>query len=486
MYIQFVKVRVLLYGLILIACSAKAQSERLNVLFIAVDDLRPELGCYGNKEIKSPNIDKLAAQGILFSKAYCQQAVCAPSRSSMLSGLRPDHTRVYDLNTPLFQSRPEIVTMPRYFKDSGYESISIGKIYHHGQKDDPDAWTLPPMIPAGQWVGRGYLAAESIAAVYELENRTPNSEGRGPAYEWPDVNDDDYPDGAIADAAIEKLKQLQDKPFFLAVGFLKPHLPFNAPKKYWDMYDPEQLPLPKEMQPPVNIPPMALVDWGELRNYTNIPKKGDLSIEQTKIMRHGYYASVSYTDALIGKLLQALEDLHLREKTIIVLWGDHGYKLGEYGDWCKHTNVDLDTHAPLIFNAPQLKTPGFATKALVEMVDIYPTLCELSGIAIPSSLDGKSLVPLFSSPKQKWKSAVFSQYPRGKDIMGYAMTTDRYRLTRWERRSDPVNHKNAEVVGLELYDHKSDPLEMINVANNPKYENTLKILTQQFFSEMKE
>ena len=467
-----------------------------NVLFIAVDDLRPQLGCYGQEQIISPNIDRLAAEGLLFERAYCQQAVCAPSRASILSGTRPDTTGIYDLNTPLRKAMPSVLTLPEHFKNNGYETISIGKIYHH-PKDDSQGWSAEPYragtFPEGTWKGRGYVTAEAIAQMEELGKADPKMQGQGPAFEAGDVPDNAYPDGTNTDYAIKELSRLKDKPFFLAMGFYKPHLPFTAPKKYWDMYKPQDIKLADNPFIPKNAPSYATTDWGELRSYYGIPKKGPCSDELARQLIHGYQACVSYTDAMVGRLLNELDRLKLRDKTVIILWGDHGWKLGEHAGWSKHTNFELDTHVPMILSVPGAKTaehavpsgglpdsgpartgvlspalrqtkdlPGQRTWALTEYVDIYPTLCEACGLAVPGHLEGRSMMPLVENPARPWKKAAFSQYPRGK-VMGYTMRTERFRYTEWQDR------KTKEALARELYDHEKDPDENVNAVDQPEY-----------------
>ena len=447
--------------------SSEAAERPPNVLFIAVDDLRPQLGCYGQSQIISPNIDRLAASGMLFERAYCQQAICAPSRISLLSGLRPDATGIYGLDTQLRSKMPDLMTLPRLFKNHGYQTVSLGKIYHH-QHDDSLAWSQPAYRPEGNWTGRGYLAPASV----EVVNSSPDlGGGRGPAYEAADVPDSAYPDGQVAQQALAEMNRLKDQPFFLAVGFLKPHLPFNAPQKYWDLYDASAITLPEVSNPPRDAPEMALTNWGELRNYHGIPKEGKLDEELTRTLIHGYYACTSYTDALIGQLLDELERLDLRNNTIVVLWGDHGWKLGDYGDWCKHTNFTLDTRVPLLLSVPGIEHPEGSTQALVELVDVYPTLAELAGLPLPSHLQGTSMVPLLNRPDQSWKQAAFFQYPRG-EAMGYALRTDRYRFTRWQQRDS-----SRQVVALELYDHRNDSLETMNLAAHPEYASVVEELS---------
>lgn len=441
------------------------QAEQ-NVLFIAVDDLRPELGCYGKSYIQSPNIDALAARGLVFDRAYCQQAICMASRSSLMSGWRPDTNQLYTC-AALYSLAPDALSMNRQFQANGYETVVGGKIYHH-EMDDGKGWDKVAEFNGG-WVGRGYVADESKRIVEAYEATIQGKKGRkglGPAFEAADVPDNAYQDGQCADFAIEQLRRLakqKDKPFFLAVGLLKPHLPFNAPQKYWDMYDPETIELASNPFGPTDATKYTGTAWGELRGYLGIResiKKGKISDEMARQLKHGYYACVSYADAQVGKIIDELDRLGLRDDTVIVLWGDHGWKLGEHGQWCKHTNFEIDTRVPLIVSSPGMKEAGKHTGALTESVDIYPTLCELAGIAKPSHLEGTSFAPLLSDAARSWKSAVFSQYPRERnfEVMGYSMRTDRYRYTEWQ------NRETKEPLARELYDLQQDPEANANVA----------------------
>ena len=456
--------------------SAAQGGRKMNVLFIPVDDLRPQLGCYGDRLVKSPNIDKLAARGTVFERAYCQQAVCSPSRTSLMTGCRPNTTKVYDLVTHFRDHIPDTVTVAQHFKANGYHTQSVGKIYHGGF-DDKASWSVPHTQP-----GRpGYLVPENRAYVAKMnaEGKAKGLKGlplhnysRGPATEAPDAPDSAYADGAIADAAIRMLGELKDKPFFLAVGFLKPHLPFNAPKKYWDLYKRDEIPLAANPFTPKDAPSVALSNWGELRSYSDIAKKGALSDDQARELIHGYLACVSYMDAQVGRVLDELDRLGLRDNTIVILWGDHGWKLGEHAMWCKHTNYEMDTRSPMICAAPGQKAPGKKSAALTEFVDIYPTLCELAGLPLPAHLEGTSFAPLLDTPDRKWKPAAFSQYPRGAGVMGYAMRTDRYRYVEWQG-------KQGNIVATELYDHQNDPQENQNIADRPQSRAIVEQLSRQ-------
>ncbi|MEA2710638.1 MAG: iduronate 2-sulfatase [Phycisphaerales bacterium] len=455
-----------------------ATPQKPNVLFIAIDDLRPELGCYGAAQIKSPNIDALAKRGVVFNRAYCQQAVCSPSRISLMTGRRPDTTKIYDLITPLRKTMPDVVTLPQQFKNHGYHAAGFGKIYHGGL-DDAASWSVPHTPNRAMQYGDPKI----IAAVKKkgAEGWEQGGKNKGPAWEAADVADDALPDGYIADKAIEALRAVaraKDKPFFLAVGFEKPHLPFVAPRKYFDLYPPaEQIKLPEDSRPPKGAPSIALTNWAEMRPYDGIPKKGPLTEQQSKELIRAYDACVSYADAQVGRLLDELDRLQVRDNTIVILWGDHGYQLLEQGLWCKHTNFENSTRVPLIISAPGQPSRGGLTNSIVELVDVYPTLCELAGLPTPNGLEGTSLAPLLRDPSKTLKTAAFSQYPRQDDkIMGYSIRTIHYRYTEWQAdwKSDQPN-----LVARELYDHQADPRETMNVVDQPQHAAAIKQLSQQ-------
>ncbi len=458
---------VLLIAVIFASCQPEA--KRPNILFIAVDDLRTELGSYGNTQIKSPNIDQLGSEGLIFNRSYCQQPICMASRASLMSGLRPDTLNIYNCES-LEADAPGILTLDQHFENNGYEIWAAGKIYHHGVDYEVQLGDAYQRVETEQ-VGRGYLSDEAIKMVEEYdawyrENRNQAGGGRGPAFEWPDVPDNAYHDGKMTDMAIEKLTSLKtsDKPFFMAVGYKKPHLPFNAPKKYWDMYEADKIAPAENPYHPENVSQYFDYNFGELRNYYGIPK-GDSAFSDTlnRTLKHGYYASVSYIDAQIGRLLNELKSSGLDENTIVILWGDHGWKLGEHGMWCKHTQFHVDNHVPLIIKAPG--HTAAKTDALVEFVDIYPSLCEMAGLELPDHLQGTSFVPLVENPNKKWKEGALSYWPesnRGnpeKVVMGYTVQTDRYRYTEWVRVS------TGELLARDLFDHQTDPDENKSIAN---------------------
>jgi len=476
--------------------------QRPNVLFIVVDDLRPELGCYGKTYIKSPNIDRIAAQGMVFDNAYVQEAVCSPTRSSLLTGTRPDTTKVWDLKTHFRKALPDVVTLPQNFKNNGYFVQGMGKVFHGGF-NDPQSWSVPWVNPKAQV----YALPENL----ELNNHKPAGEPdgdgaskqavvgekepyaageiapqrlntRGPAFECADVPDNYYTDGKVTDLAIKALQEAAEKkePFFLAVGFVKPHLPFVAPKKYWDLYDPGTIQLAPNPFKPKDAPDYAILPGDELRLYHGIPR-GHLPDDLARQLKHAYYASVSYTDAQVGKLLDELKSLHLEKDTIVILWGDHGWKLGEHDAWAKHSNVENDVNAPLIVSVPGMSNQGSHSPALVEFVDVYPSLSELAGIPLPPHLEGSSFKPLLDNPARPWKTAAFSQYPRsheathGPDLMGYSMRTDHHRFTVWVNQED-----HSKIDAVELYDHRTDPQENVNVAKDPANAELVKKLMDQW------
>lgn len=474
---------VCLLGVLVLAGVSQAATKKYNVLFFAIDDLRPEFGAYGSKIVKSPNLDALAAKGLVFNHAYCQQAVCSPSRTSLLTGTRPDTTKVYDLETHFRKNIPDVVTLPQHFKNNGYFVQGMGKIFHGGL-DDPPSWSVPWTTPKAK--NYGLAENNELVARKAKEARKAGKQGkaasraaRGPAYEGADVPDNTFHDGALAEMAIKTLRELKDKkePFWLGVGFIRPHLPFVSPKKYWDLYDPKEIELAPNPFLPKGAPPYAIGNSGEIRVYEGIPQ-GHIPDDQARELKHGYYAAISYMDAQVGKVMAELDRLGLRDNTIVILWGDHGWKLGEHDGWCKHTNVELDTHAPLMISVPGMKHAGEHTDALVEFVDIYPSLAELCGLPLPSHLEGTSFVPVIQNPKRAWKPAAFSQYPRSVNrhgLMGYTMRTDRYRLTRWVDRKD-----HSKVDAVELYDEKLDPQENVNVADDPKNAKVLAELTEMW------
>ncbi|REK06003.1 MAG: DUF4976 domain-containing protein [Planctomycetota bacterium] len=449
-------------------------ADRPNVLFIAVDDLRVELGCYGNTLAKSPNIDRLAHRGTLFERAYCQQAVCNPSRASLLTGLRPDTIGVWDLPTHFRENRPDVVTLPQLFKNNGYHAQCIGKVFHNWRQDhyrgDPASWSVPSVM---HYNNHGSDTAQ-------VEGTVPPDTSDVPKTEIRDVPDEAYFDGRIANLAVEALNELKDQTFFLAVGFWKPHSPFNAPKRYWDMYDRSDVRPPEHPEPPADVPPIAMHDSREmLRAFSKRPD-GRPTPAETLALRHGYYAATSYADAQIGKVLNELDRLGLRDKTIVVFWSDHGYHLGEHSLWAKTSNFELDARVPLIIATPG-QTEAQRTDAIVELLDLYPTLADLCGLDAPKELAGESLRRVLRDPTATVKSAAITQhtrpaYPSKNDplvAVGYSYRTDDYRYTEWRSVDD------GHVMARELYDHRHDPAETANVAGRAEHAETIKDLSAQ-------
>lgn len=376
-------------SLLVLAASARA-ADKPNVLFIALDDLRPQLGCYGDAVAKSPNIDALAKRSVVFNRAYCQFALCNPSRSSLLAGRRPESLGVYDLKTFLRTNNPGLVTLPQLFKDNGYVSLSYGKIFHtgNGNHEDAASWSEKSWHP-----GPGTAGSVKGQPKSDPDSEDPHTDEL--AYAAPDCADEDLPDGMIAAAAIESLRKVKDKPFFMGVGFYRPHLPFVAPKKYWDLYNPADIKLAANNGfAPKGSPAFASNGSAELRRYSGIPPKGPVPDDLSRKLIHGYDASVSFADAQVGKVLAELDRLGLREKTVVVLFGDHGYHLGEHATWTKRTDWEVATRAPLMVSFPGQTTGGQKSEALVEFVDIYPTLAELCALPPPAKLEGKSFVPV--------------------------------------------------------------------------------------------
>lgn len=467
----------------------RAQQQRLNVLMIAVDDLKPALGCYGDRAAVTPNIDRLARRGLVFDRAYCMQAVCSPSRNALLTGRRPDTIGIYDLSTHFRKTLGDVVTLPQQFRLNGYHTEGMGKIYHtgHGNYDDVRSWSIPSWPPSM----RGPVPGEKPAAPDDgPRTRDPaqpqgSRQQRGPSYAIRDVPDNALFDGRLADHAVERLRVLKrnDRPFFMAVGFIKPHLPFVAPRKYWDLHDPEKLPRAAVTALPEGAPRFTGSGSGELRQYDGTPTRGPIPDDLAQNLVHGYYACVSYMDAQVGRILDELDRQGLRENTIVALWGDHGWHLGDHGLWCKHTNFEEAAHSPLIVSAPGMAAAGRHTKALTEFVDIYPTLCELAGVPLSQGLEGISAAPLLKDPDRPWKKAAFHQYPRNIPRqgpgMGHSIRTDRYRLTEWT-----VSGKDFSAV--ELYDYQSDPEERTNLAARPEHAELVRELKARLRAGWKE
>ena len=458
----------LTFALLVLGSVAPRAVAKPNVLMICVDDLKPLLGCYGDKTIKSPNIDRLAARGVVFDRAYCNQAVCAPSRNTLMTGVRPSTLGIYDLGTNFRKAAPDAITLTQHFKQQGWKTEGMGKILHvgHGNREDAASWSVP------HWPAKSiyYALPESRAASgltreeALFDNKSAQGLPRGAAFESAEVPDTAYGDGQLAEETIRRLQATRttpEVPFFLAVGFVRPHLPFNAPKKYWDLYDRAVFPLPERRTPPEGAPSYAPQFGGELRQYSGIPEQGDLPEDLQRTLIHGYHAAVSYMDAQLGKVLDELDRLALTEQTIIVLWGDHGWHLGDHSMWCKHTNYEQATRIPFMIAAPGTSKAGTHSPAMVETVDLFPTLLELAGLPAPAGplrLEGKSLVPVLRDATTSVKDHILHVYPRGARL-GRAIRTATHRLVEW--KAPGASPDTAE---WELYDYVNDPLESKNLA----------------------
>ena len=468
----------------------KSANRSPSVLFIAVDDLRTELGCYDTGCVISPNIDRLAGEGVCFTRAYCQSGVCNPSRASLMTGMRPDTIGVWDLHTHFRDTAPDVVTLPQHFMRSGYHCSAIGKIYHN-DLPDPPSWSEPRICIDGYPYDPDAVYRDDDNTEYLERRKTEiTAEGRRERYidplgkwylkasatESPDVPDDAYYDGAQTNVAIEKLGELsaRDEPFFFGVGYYRPHLPFNVPKRYWDMYDRDAIPPAENDYPPINAAPMAMNTLRELAGYTDMrdvkhPLEGRLDESDARLLKHGYLASVTYVDTQVGKLLARLDELGIADSTIVVLWGDNGWKLGEHASWCKMTNFETDTRVPLIVRAPGI-APAVCSQ-FVEFVDVYPTLCELAGLDVPSELEGQSAVAIMRDPGRAGKTAARSQFlrsgiwraPDGRDYMGYTIRTDEYRYVEW------FDWETGDLAARELYDHRTDSQENENVVDRAEH-----------------
>lgn len=452
-------------------------AEKPNVLLILVDDLKPSFGAYGDQWVHSPNLDRLAASGMRFDRAYCNQAVCAPSRNNLLVGSRSTSIGVYSLGNHFRNAVPDAVTMPQHFKQHGYHAAGIGKVFHigHGNINDERSWSVPfhpdkvidYVLPAST---DGQLTREEAL----FSNRSAAGLPRGAAWEIVEVDDGAYADGRIADEGIKRLRAYQDsqQPFFLALGFTKPHLPFCAPRKYWDLYEQDKLPLAEFTQPPAGAPRYAGKTIGELNQYKPVPQTPPLGEDLTRTLIHGYYAALSYMDAQLGRVLDELERLQLDDNTIVVLWGDHGYHLGDHGTWTKHTNYEQANRIPILIRAPGVTRPGMHTDRLVETVDLFPTIAELAGLPVPQGpqpIDGESLVNSLRGDAIADPGHAYHCFPKG-GRLGRAIRTSRYRLVEWTPNS------GEGAVEYELYDYQTDPLETRNLADS--HPNVVQDLTK--------
>lgn len=438
--------KIIPFLILLFASLAHTAETKPNVLFIAVDDLRPELGCYGSTQVKTPHIDKLAADGMVFTRAYCQVPVCGASRANLMTGILPARGRFVNYNTKAETDAPEAMTLPEVFKKAGYTTLSNGKIFHHKADTQKRSWSEPA------WRPNDTIQSHDPETMRHISK----TKQRGRIFESPDVPDNAYGDGQIAEKTIEQLRRHKQtgKPFFIACGFFKPHLPFYAPKRYWDLYDRDKMDIADNRQRPKNAP-NELNGSSEYLAYHLAGFDVD-SDEFHRMMRHGYLACTSYVDKLTGDILAELDKLGLAENTIVVLWGDHGFHLGEHNFWGKHNTMHLSTRVPLIVKVPGRK-PG-KTESIVETSDIFPTLCALAGLSIPGTVQGRDFSALLDDPSKPFREAAYSRY-----INGDAVITPRFTFTSYNGGKSRM-----------LYDLEKDPHENINVANDPEYRETLR------------
>lgn len=491
------------------ACSSPEKAVvKPNILFISIDDLRPTLGAYGDTIAVTPNIDQLAGEGMTFRQTFAQVAVCAPSRASLMTGLRPDSTRVWHLGNKFREINPNTVTMPQYFSKFGYHTLNLGKIFHNYMPDSI-SWDEPDLRPAryvrSDWLkrdGETFYISEEVNRSQALKRdsllklrpvRYADGWNTGPAWEAAAVHDTMYFDGAQTELAKKTLTRLakMNKPFYMGLGYFRPHLPFAVPKKYWDLYDPEQIPLAANPYVPENAPDHTMNSMYELRHYDGFNRIGHpqssyrMSEDTSRILKHGYYASVSYVDALLGNLIAHMKDIEIYENTIIIIWGDHGWKLGDHNSWGKMTNYNIDLQVPMIIRYPNQENRGAQTFALTELIDMFPSLCELAGIETPDYMQGTSFVPLIKNPERAWKNAAFSQFHRrprhaadGNRYMGYSINTAKYHYIEWYVW-DPKTGTRGELKTRELFDRVNDPNETINIAAEQSLNETVEDLSAQ-------
>jgi arylsulfatase A-like enzyme len=482
--IQNKNLSIVLLGLATMPALAQKQEvkqTRPNVLFIAVDDLKPLIAAYGDKMAITPGMDRLASEGMAFQNCYVQQALSGPSRASLMTGMRPDKTKVWDLSKDFRQINSNAVSIPEYFIKNGYVTAGVGKIYHEssaGVGHDAPSWTIP-------WISGGAPA---------YINYTPQKGVLGPATECVDVPDNTYSDGVTAEVGIKLMNQLKSKgePFFLAVGFRRPHLPFAAPKKYWDLYKRDQFQVASFQHKAVGSPDIAYHTSQGLKEYNDIPEFDSYSdkdfdhlpIYKQKELIHGYYAATSYMDAQLVKVLDELDRLKLSDNTIVVFWGDHGWHLGDHGLWCKTTDFEQATHVCLLMRVKGM-SPGIKPLTQCEFVDIFPTLCDLTGIPTPNYLDGISLVPAMKNPTAELKEYSFSQQQRSHAI-GYSIRTKRFRYTEWIEKpySAELPYSQAKIVASEMYDYEKDPLETKCIVDDKAYSKDKKMMKKLFAEAM--
>jgi uncharacterized sulfatase len=467
-------------SLLLFSLALFATAEPLNVLFIAADDLNTDLGCYGNKQVKTPHLDRLAEMGVRFDRAYCQQPLCGPSRASLMSGLRPTTTGFVRLNDDLREKKGDAVTLGQFFQNQGYYVGRVGKIYHYGNPsqigtdghDDVATWQ-ERFNPAGI----DKTQEENIIRYRGPGSHTGRKGGLGISMAvWDPVSkDEEHTDGMVATRAIEMIDRNKDKPFFVAAGFYNPHCPYVAPKKYFDMY-----PLDEITMPDLEAGKVDLEDVPHMAIQRDVGMRGKeerwpyffpgITIEEARRCKQAYYACVSFIDAQVGRMIDALEERELLDKTLIVFWSDHGYFLGEKGLWYKRKNFERSVRAPMLIAGPGIKTAGQSCYQPVELLDLYPTIVDYTGHKIPEGLDGRSLRPLLTNPTSTWNKPAVSMVFHSPEAQGFSLRTKRFRYTEW------LGPKGG---GIELYDHDNDPEEITNLAKDPKFADVRAKLKKQ-------
>ncbi|MBW3600382.1 MAG: sulfatase [Planctomycetes bacterium] len=482
----------LILACVLLPTPCLPAAPRPNVLWIMSDDLRPQLGCYGDELVQTPCLDRFSTRALRFERAYIQCAICSPSRNSMLSGLRPNTTGLRGFGVHLRDAVPDVTTLPQHFKNHGYHTQAFGKIFHIyaesmlGSEDDPASWSEPLRLPSVPVWGpeqnalRQRLIAHARAEGKEFNH--PHDWPRAETWDDSDVPDDQMQDGELAAMAEAFLKSRAgaEQPFFLAVGFLRPHLPFNAPRKYWRLYDPQELPLPAFRTRPKGAPPWS-VTQGIVRNYHNMPAPEEIDEAFLRRYLQAYLACISYMDACFGRLMTALENAGLADNTIVVFIGDHGYQMGEYDSWGhKHSNFEISTRTPLLVRAPGMHAGGRGSRQLVEFLDLYPTLCELAGLPPPQHLEGKSFARLLDDPEAPHRNAAYSEMQRGRRL-GRTIRTANHRYTEWRDGA-------GRLVARELYVHRPDDtdhlLEVANVADDPALEPIVRDLARRLNDQL--
>ncbi len=499
----------ILFILTTLSCQpTQKKNIKPNILFISIDDLRTTIGAYGDSIVISPNINQLASEGMTFRQTFSQVAVCAPSRASLMTGLRPDSTRVWHLGDKFREINPNAVTMPQYFSKHGYHTINLGKIFHNYMPDSV-SWDEPDLRPSrylkSDWLNRDgetFYISEAVNRSQAVKRdsllklrpiRYADGWNTGPAWEAADVHDTMYYDGAQTELAKKALSRLakNQQPFYMGLGFFRPHLPFAVPKKYWDLYSPENIPLAANPEVPDSAPMFTMNSMYELRGYDGLKHIGhpqsdyQMNEDTARILKHGYYASVSYVDALLGNLFKHMKDIGIYDNTIIILWGDHGWKLGDHNSWGKMTNYNIDLQVPMVVRYPNQENRGAQTFELTELIDMFPSLCELAGIETPNYMQGTSFVPLIKNPDLKWKDAAFSQFHRrpkvsadGNRYMGYSINTKKYHYIEWYTWDAKLGLR-GDFVAKELYDRENDPHETKNIASEPSVSKTIEDLSDQ-------